>query len=486
MTEEKQERILAFLVQSSNRDQLFPFLSESFFESPRQKSVFKLLHRLWKKHNSIPSPQEMKSLLLKAWKKETELVRTDWANRIVGLYTHNVTQATLEELTDTIVRQEVLNSLADAASEKSVHEIISDTRKKLDSLSGLISTSAKEEETHTMLSSIYLQAREKKMLENPPDTIKLGFDRIDQACQGGGVLKGELVIVMAPSNTGKTMCLVNIAVNLLEQGHNVLFLNCDTTKDLIERRLYACVTGISMNEEVCTSDLHDAITSWRAKYGLNDHSFIYKDLIPNSTTVGTIRGFINQIDDKYGSRDVIIIDYGDLILPDSKMNEKRHQLNDAFEGLRGLARDLDKLVVTATQTNRSGLDIHKDSVITMKNIAEGYGKVFPAALMIAINQTQAERTFDPPVARLSVPKNNKGERDFVVPVIMDYARAKMKPDTEGYVHKILNTDSSPSTAPTSTGYSTSIKIGSTKYKPKQKTYEAYNNKSITDYPEPED
>ena len=481
MTEEKQERILAFLVQSSNRDQLFPYLSESFFESPRQKSVFKLLHRLWKKHNSVPSAQEMKSLLLKAWKKESELVKMDWANRIVGLYTYNVTQATLEELTDTIVRQEVLNSLADAASDKSVHEIIADTRKKLDSLSGLISTSVHEDETCTMLSTGYLSDREKKMLENPPDTIKLGFERIDQACQGGGMLKGELVIVMAPSNTGKTMCLVNIAVNLLEQGYNVLFFNCDTTRDLIERRLYACVTGLSMNEEVCTSDLHDAIASWRSKYSIGDNAFIYKDLIPNSTTVGTIRGYVNQIDDKHGARDVLVIDYGDLILPDTKHSEKRHVLNDAFEGLRGLARDMNKLVVTATQTNRGGLDIHKDSVITMKNIAEGYGKVFPAALMIAINQTQAERTFDPPVARLSVPKNNKGERDFVVPVIMDYARAKMRPDTEGYVHKILNTDSSPSTLPVAP----SIKIGSTKYQPKKPAYASYSNKSIADYPEPE-
>ena len=483
MTEDRQERILAFLVQSPNREQLFPFLSDSFFESPRQKSIFKLLHRLWKKHGSIPSPGEMRSLLLKAWKKETDLVKMDWADRIVGLYTYNVTKATLEELVDQIVRQEMMTSLSEVVSDKTVNEILADTRKKLDSLSSLMVSSGAEEETHDMLSMDYLTKREQQMLEAPPDTIRLGFDRIDQACQGGGVLKGELVIIMAPSNTGKTMCLVNIAVNLLEQGYKVLFLNCDTTKDLIERRLYACVTGISMNEEVCTSDLHDAISKWRTAHGLDGHSFIYKDLIPNTTTVSTVRGITRQVDDKYGNRDVIIIDYGDLILPDSKSSEKRHQLNDAFEGLRGVARDMHKLMVTATQTNRGGMDIHKDSVITMKNIAEGYGKVFPAALMIAINQTQAERTFDPPVARFSVPKNNKGERDFVVPVIMDYARAKIRPDTEGYVHKILNTDSSDTSKPPK---SEGIKMGSsTKYKPKKK-YQEYDNKPVTDYPEPEE
>jgi replicative DNA helicase len=482
MTEEQQERILAWLVQSATRELLFPFLSDSFFESPRQKAVYTLIQSIWKKRKSIPTKREMRSLMKKACAKETELVRMDWVDRVDGLYTLDVTGATLEELAEKISRHEILKVASESASDKPIRDLLSDTRKKIDSLNSLLQVSVKEEETVTMLSAGYLKGREDKMTSAVDNGINLGFERIDKAT--GGMLRGELVVVMAPSNTGKTMFLVNVAANLLEQGYKILFINCDTVREIVERRLYARVTGISMNEECDIQDIHNGVLSWAEKHNVSENSFLYRDIVPNTTTVSTIRGMLHQIDEKYGSRDVVIIDYGDLILPDTKSNEKRHVLADAFEGLRGLGRDMDKLVVTATQSNRSGLDKHKDEVITMKNASEAYAKFFPCSLGLAINQTQAERTFTPPVCRLSVLKNTKGERDFVVPFVMDYERATMRYDTEGIVQKVLMSDTSDGDGKyqkKTPKDQSAVKIGNNKYSPKK-----YENKSVVEsYPEPE-
>jgi replicative DNA helicase len=488
MTEEQQERILAWVVQSPTREMLFPFLSETFFESPRQRAVYSIIQAIWDRRKSIPTKREMRSLLKKWSSKETELVRMDWLDRVDGLYSLPVTGATMEELAEQITRYELLQVATESVTDKPIRDLIKDIRKKTDGLSSLLQASSREDETVCMLSSSYLKSREEQMANAPDNGISLGFERIDQAT--GGMLRGELVVVMAPSNTGKTMFLVNVAANLLEQGLKVLFINCDTVKDIVERRLYARLTGISMNKEVGVQELHEAVQSWMDTSKYEEGNFLYRDIVPNTTTVSTIRGMLHQIDDKYGERDVVIIDYGDLILPDTKSNEKRHALADAFEGLRGLGRDMNKLVVTATQSNRSGLDKHKDEVITMKNASEAYAKFFPCSLGLAINQTAAERTFTPPVCRLSVLKNTKGERDFVVPFVMDYERATMRYDTDGYVQKVLNLseDESSSYKPKDVKDKPSVKIGSTKYKPKIKPAE-YKNKGVegVDYlPEPDD
>jgi len=436
MNEEQQERILAFLVQSKARDMLYPFLTESFFESPRHKAVYKLLHALWKKNGTSPTKREFRSLFKKALSKETVLVQKDWLQRVDGLYNLEITGATLEEFAELVSRQEILKVATESVSDKPLSEVVSDTKKKLDSLSNLLGSSTKTEETLNLLSENYLNKRAAQLIETPKNTISLGYEAIDKA--SGGLYKGELAVVMAPVNTGKTMFLVNITVNLLQQGYRVLFLNCDTVRPVIERRLYSCITGYSMNEEICVDDLHGAVASWREKYKVKEDGFLYRQVIPHTMTISMMKGLIRQVEDKFGRVDVLVLDYGDQVLPDRHYNEMRHQVNGAFDGLRALAVDLDILVVTATQTNKSAMRMKKTEVSDLDQIAEGFGKTHPMALCMIVNQTPAERSFDPPVLRVHIGKVTHGEgKGQVIPFVVDYAKARIIQDTEGIVQKCM-------------------------------------------------
>jgi replicative DNA helicase len=436
MNEEKQERILAFLVQSKTRDLLFPFLSDSFFESPRQKAVYKILQSIWKKKSVAPTKRELRSFFKKACSKETALVQKDWLDRVDGLYSLDVTDATLQELAEDISRQEILRVATESVSDKAIGEVIDDAKKKIDSLSNLLGSSTKTEETLNLLSTDYLKQRAVTMSETPKDTISLGYEAIDKA--SGGLYKGELAVVMAPVNTGKTMFLVNIAVNLLEQGYRVLFLNCDTVRNVVERRLYACITGISMNTEVCIDELHQAVEDWKVKTQFQEGNFLYRQVVPHTLTISMMKGMIRQISDKYGMVDVVVLDYGDQVLPDRHYNEMRHQVNGAFDGLRALAVDLGILVVTATQTNKTAMKMKKTEVSDLDQIAEGFGKTHPMALCMIVNQTPAERSFTPPVFRVHIGKVTHGEgKGLVIPFVADYSRARIRQDTEGLVQKCM-------------------------------------------------
>jgi replicative DNA helicase len=485
MTEEQQERILAWLVQSPTRELLFPYLSDGFFESPRQKVVYSVLQRLWKKKQVVPTRREMRSIVSKLFAKENQLVRNDWVERVDGLYCLDVTGATMEELAERITRHEILKSASEAVSETDVMDVLSNARKRIDSLSNLLQSNKADDESQCMLSSAYLKSRAETMLQNPKPIIKLGFPAVDEA--SNGLFRGELAVVMAPVNTGKTMFLVNIAVNLLEQGHKVLFVNCDTVRDVVEQRLYACITGTSMNQEIDVDELHGKIEDWKASTKFEDGNFIYRQVVTHTATVSTLRGMVRQIDEKYGKRDVVILDYGDLFLPDNKTNEKRHQLNDTFEGLRGLAMSLDILVVTATQTNKSGLKTGRQDVITLDQIAEGFGKTHPMALCLTVNQTPAERACDPPICRINVAKTTHGKgKDTVIPFIIDYARAKIRQDLEGVVQKVHAQLDKEEVEEKKSKKSNEIHYGNDKYdpsKPKKKkpTTSSYQNKGMEYY-----
>jgi hypothetical protein len=86
--------------------------------------------------------------------------------------------------------------------------------------------------------------------------------------------------------------------------------------------------------------------------------------------------------------DVIVIDYADLLLPDIKYKEYRHQIGDIWKGLKGMASRRSCLVVTASQSNREST--RKDT-LSERDTAEDISKLAHVNVMITLNQTPEEK-----------------------------------------------------------------------------------------------
>lgn len=87
--------------------------------------------------------------------------------------------------------------------------------------------------------------------------------------------------------------------------------------------------------------------------------------------------------------DVVIIDYADLIKAGKNAGtEYRHQLDYVWKALRALAQSKNILVVTASQSNRSGLS----GDLTLEHIAEDVRKLAHVSMLIALNQSKIEKT----------------------------------------------------------------------------------------------
>jgi replicative DNA helicase len=120
--------------------------------------------------------------------------------------------------------------------------------------------------------------------------------------------------------------------------------------------------------------------------------------------------------------DVIILDYMDLMVSRNAGYNKddytrqKHVANE----IRGLAKNENVLVFTATQTNRSGSG-GGEELADLNKAAESFGKQFALDYVISLNQSRAQRRAEPfPQITMYIAKNRNGPRSEQINCTIDY------------------------------------------------------------------
>ena len=113
---------------------------------------------------------------------------------------------------------------------------------------------------------------------------------------------------------------------------------------------------------------------------------------------------------------MILLDYADLLRPVRSTGEKRHELEETYEGLRGLAQTYQIPIWTASQTNRGGLNAE---VITMEAISEAFNKCFVADFIFSLSRTVQDKQSNK--GRLFVAKNRNGPDGIVFDAFVDWS-----------------------------------------------------------------
>lgn len=117
------------------------------------------------------------------------------------------------------------------------------------------------------------------------------------------------------------------------------------------------------------------------------------DSYPNGTlSVNKIKSVLNIWERLYNFvADVIVIDYADLLVPDS-VAEFRHQQNEIWKNLRSLSQEerggKQPLVITATQADTPA---YETGLLRLKNFSEDKRKYGHATAMFGLNQDPKDR-----------------------------------------------------------------------------------------------
>ena len=241
------------------------------------------------------------------------------------------------------------------------------------------------------------------------DPTSTGWSRMDEICKGG-LGKSELGVVIAPTGAGKSMVMVHLAAQALLKGKTVVYYTLELKDTVVGQRFDCCITDVPLREHrLRQKEIVDKIKDI-------DGTLIIKEYPTKSASTQTLKNHIEKLRKRGIEPDMILVDYADLLRPVRSTGEKRHELEETYEGLRGLAQTYQIPIWTASQTNRGGLNAE---VITMEAISEAFNKCFVADFIFSLSRTVQDKQSNK--GRLFVAKNRNGPDGIVFDAFVDWS-----------------------------------------------------------------
>jgi len=253
----------------------------------------------------------------------------------------------------------------------------------------------------------YLKDFERRFLKKDRSPVATGWSEIDDICSGG-LGKGELGVVIAPTGAGKSMALVHIGAQALLAGKTVVHYSFELQDSVIATRYDSCITSIPLQELFNFKDqILETVQNIEGK-------LIIKEYPTKSASTETLKNHLYKLKQRGINPDLLIVDYGDLLKPINNFKEKRYELGSIYEELRAVAKINECPLWTASQTNRSGLNAE---IITMESISEAFNKCFVADFIFSLSRTIEDKSNN--AGRVFVAKNRNGIDGVVFPIYMD-------------------------------------------------------------------
>jgi replicative DNA helicase len=221
--------------------------------------------------------------------------------------------------------------------------------------------------------------------EEAVDVIPTGLTHLDLALDGG-LGRGELGVILGFLKRGKSITLANIAFGAMMAGHNVVYYSCEMRRHLVARRLDSRLAGPHARLRTTDPEKYRSILAERQAQFLRGGVFI-QHYPTRKLTVSMVRSHLSILAAQDYVPSCIIIDYADIMKPQRRLGEMRHEQAGIYEDLRELAGDYDAALWTASQTNRNAAD---KETTTVKEIGEALEKAAIADAVIALSQTPDE------------------------------------------------------------------------------------------------
>jgi len=194
-----------------------------------------------------------------------------------------------------------------------------------------------------------------KSIKDNNGQMSTGWATMDQKLYGG-FNRGELQIFAGGSGSGKSLFMQNLAVNWIEAGKNGIFVTLELNEELCAMRMDSMMTGTAT--KLIFKNLDDV--EMKVKMKAKSSGNLQIKYFPAQSNVNDIRAFVKELHVKTGSRiDFMCIDYLDLLMPvTAKIGPSDLFVKDKYvsEEIRNLAKELDLVMVTASQLNRSAVE----------------------------------------------------------------------------------------------------------------------------------
>ena len=406
-----------------------PFVKDEYFTEKHEKVIFDEIIRYFNKNNSLPNATALQI--------EVES-RTDLTEPI-----YNSIQELLTKTVEPINKTEWLVNKTEAwcqeraivnAVYQAVNVIGGDDKKTPmtalpELLHDAIATSFDKSVGHDYTDEAderwdYYNKKENK--------IETGLEHLDYILRGG-IPEKTLGVIMAGTGVGKSLFMCSISSSLLERGRNVLYITMEMAEEKIAQRIDQNLLDMTQ-EELDSIGKESFLKRFQNLRTKTQGKLIVKEYPTGMATAAHFRSLLKELDMKKNFvPELICIDYLNICnsLSVSKNANSYEKIKAIAEELRALAMEFNIPVLTATQTNRQGMN---DADVGMTDVSESFGLPMTADYFFAM--TTNDQLRDDNLIRFSQLKNRYGDpadrRNWLLGV--DYTHMKVTDIKEQPTH----------------------------------------------------
>ena len=265
---------------------------------------------------------------------------------------------------------------------------------------------------------------ENVLAEDYRHPIPMGIPGIDNLLKGG-LAKGEIGVILAPTGVGKSTLTTKIANHAFNLGFNVLQVFFEDNKKVIQRKHFTCWTGIapddlSNHKDVVFKKIEEIKETMPNK-------LILKKLPSDTMTMNQIKNQIRKMIADGTKIDMIILDYIDCVTPEKALEDEWKSEGSVMRAFEAMCHELDIVGWTATQGNRSSIS---SDVVTTDQMGGSIKKAQVGHVIITVAKSLQQKELN--LATIAITKSRIG-KDGVVFENCKFNNEMLEIDTESSV-----------------------------------------------------
>lgn len=254
--------------------------------------------------------------------------------------------------------------------------------------------------------------------------IPMGIPGIDKLLKGG-LAKGEIGVILAPTGVGKTTILSKISNTAFNLGYNVLQIFFEDNPKIIQRKHFTLWTGIEPDNLV--NHKEEVMGKIREIKETMPNRLILKKLASDTMSMSQIKNQVRKMIADGVKIDMILLDYIDCVLPESSSKDEWKAEGSVMRGFEAMCHELNLVGWTATQGNRSSISAE---VVTTDQMGGSIKKAQVGHVIISVAKTLQQKEMN--LATIAITKSRLG-KDGVVFENCKFNNELLEIDTESSV-----------------------------------------------------
>jgi replicative DNA helicase len=374
-------------------------IEPTYFENKYFKIIIQMIKEYYKKYNHTPSFDTLEQVAKSELQQEI-------ASKIVLDMIGKIKDAPIDG--GDFVQEKALKF----CKQEEVIKVMSKAQKIIDggefenydAIEGMFREALQVGEKDTSMMNVFSNL-DQVLDDDYRHPIPMGIPGIDRLLKGG-LAKGEIGVVLAPTGVGKSTLLTKIANHAFNMGNNVLQIFFEDNPKIIQRKHITLWTKIHPDELSVRKE--EVFSKVKEIEETMSNKLIMKKLPSDTVTMNQIKNQVRKMIADGIKIDMILLDYIDCVVPDKNLGDEWKSEGSVMRGFEAMCHELNIVGWTATQGNRNSISAE---VVTTDQMGGSIKKAQVGHVIISVAKTLQQKELK--LATIAITKSRIGDDGIV-------------------------------------------------------------------------